>query len=156
MVEDRTGEVVDHQHLPLQRVLDEERHTVQPLALLESHTHVRTRDTNAYAYTHTHAHTQGTQAGRAELQRRRPPKKKKKNNKTNKNKTMCTCGHARTENTQGNAYTIGRVIKTAKKGCCTQSCYTAHSHTPTHRLKHYGCPDPISMSDIGLISAKKK
>lgn len=47
VVEDRTGEVVDHQHLPLQCILDQERHTIQPLALLE---HIHT-------YTHGHIHT---------------------------------------------------------------------------------------------------
>lgn len=71
VVEDRTGQVVNHQHLPLQCILDQERHAVQPLALLETYTHTYTR-------THTHR----TQAGRPVL---------------HAGANMCTCGHARTK-----------------------------------------------------------
>lgn len=63
MVENGAGEVVDHQHLPLQRVLDEEGHAVQPLTLLE-HTYTRT-------YTPGHVHTHGTQAGKRVARRRK-------------------------------------------------------------------------------------
>lgn len=49
-----------------------------------------------HTHIHTRTHTHGTQAGRPEL---------------HAGANMCTCGHARTENTQGNAYTIERVIK---------------------------------------------
>lgn len=71
MVENGAGEVVDHQHLPLQRVLDQEGHAVQPLTLLE-HTytrtyapgHVRTQDagrqkSGTQAQTCAHADMQG-------------------------------------------------------------------------------------------------
>lgn len=51
VVENRAGEVVDHQHLPLQRVLDQEGHAIQPLTLLE-HTYTRT-----YAPGHVRTHT---------------------------------------------------------------------------------------------------
>lgn len=63
VVENRAGEVVDHQHLPLQRVLDQEGHTVQPLTLLE----------HTYTYAHTHQDTDahGTQAGKRGARRRR-------------------------------------------------------------------------------------
>lgn len=88
VVEHRTGEVVDHQHLPLQCILDQERHTIQPLALLE---HIHT-----HAHTHQDTYTQRTQAGRPELYA---------------GANMCTCGHARTKNTQENAYNIEKVIK---------------------------------------------
>lgn len=84
VVEDRTGEVVDHQHLPLQCILDQERHTIQPLALLE------------HIHTHQDTYTQRTQAGRPELYA---------------GANRCTCGHARTKNTQENAYNIEKVIK---------------------------------------------
>ncbi len=58
VVEDRTGEVVDHQHLPLQCILDQERYAVQPLALLEHiHTHTHT-------HIHTHTDTYTRDAGR--------------------------------------------------------------------------------------------
>lgn len=56
MVENRAGEVVDHQHLPLQRVLDQEGHAVQPLTLLE---HTRT-----HAHTHQDTYAHRTQAGK--------------------------------------------------------------------------------------------
>lgn len=117
VVEDRTGKVVDHQHLALQRVLDEERHTVQPLALLE--------------HIHTYAHgtqTHGTQAGRAELH-------------AGAKENMCTCGHARTENTQGNAYTIGRVIKwhVCARKVMLHCFFFLLSHTCTLTFIHKRC-----------------
>lgn len=84
VVENRAGEVVDHQHLPLQRVLDQEGHTVQPLTLLE-HTytrtyapgHVRTRDagrqksrTQAQTCAHAHMQRHGTRREKAEARDR--------------------------------------------------------------------------------------
>lgn len=51
VVENGAGEVVDHQHLPLQRVLDQEGHAIQPLTFLE-HTYTRT-----YAPGHVRTHT---------------------------------------------------------------------------------------------------
>lgn len=63
MVENRAGEVVDHQHLPLQRVLDQEGHAVQPLTLLE---HTRT-----HAHTHQDTYAHRTQAGKRVARRRK-------------------------------------------------------------------------------------
>lgn len=82
VVENRAGEVVDHQHLPLQRVLDQEGHTVQPLTLLE-HTytyapgHGRTRDagrqerrTQAQTCAHADMQRHGTRREKAEARDR--------------------------------------------------------------------------------------
>ena len=63
VVEDRTGEVVDHQHLPLQWILDQKRNAVQPLALLEHIPHVHT-------HTHTDTYTQDA-GGQTSIARRR-------------------------------------------------------------------------------------
>lgn len=62
MVENGAGEVVDHQHLPLQRVLDQEGHAVQPLTLLE-HTYTRT-----YTPGHVHTRDAGRQKSRTQAQ----------------------------------------------------------------------------------------